>query len=323
MRTRNGFTLVELLVVIGIIALLVGIVVPTISKVREAAQVASTGSFLQQLSGAIENYAAEQGGYPGPLADRQIGPNSGLALPAAPGNQQSSAFLYGPITADATFGVTGTENLVLGLLGGLASNNGTVYYRPDTVGQGPVELRNSALNKRFQPYFTPREEQLSWRTEGTAKTGKYLDDGGPGRDTIIPEFVDNFASAMPILYLRAHRGIDAVAGVGAGSGQYTIHQVIGYTDVTPGNGTPIGLDRTAPPDAANNFHGLNSLANPADEAGTVDSALTRDKTYGFTAYFTDPDRANQPRQKDGFILISAGPDRIYGTRDDITNFGGF
>ncbi len=28
-----------------------------------------------------------------------------------------------------------------------------------------------------------------------------------------------------------------------------------------------------------------------------------------------------PRQKDGYILISAGPDRVYGTTDDLTNFG--
>ena len=28
-----------------------------------------------------------------------------------------------------------------------------------------------------------------------------------------------------------------------------------------------------------------------------------------------------PREKDKYILISAGPDRIYGTNDDITNFG--
>ena len=34
--------------------------------------------------------------------------------------------------------------------------------------------------------------------------------------------------------------------------------------------------------------------------------------------FTAP---NIARNKDSFILISAGTDRIYGTADDITNFG--
>jgi hypothetical protein len=44
-------------------------------------------------------------------------------------------------------------------------------------------------------------------------------------------------------------------------------------------------------------------------------------------YFGDPNSKNgsglftQARQKDRYILISAGPDGKYGTSDDITNFG--
>ena len=43
--------------------------------------------------------------------------------------------------------------------------------------------------------------------------------------------------------------------------------------------------------------------------------------YDAFAYFTNPAVANSPRSKDGYILISAGPDRIYGTNDDICSFG--
>src|SRR5256885_14885005 len=59
MRNRHAFTLVELLVVIGIIALLVGILIPTLGKAREAAQRAACLSNLRELSNALRIYATE------------------------------------------------------------------------------------------------------------------------------------------------------------------------------------------------------------------------------------------------------------------------
>ena len=46
---RGGFTLVELLVVIGILAILVSLLVPTLARVREAAREAECRSHLRQL----------------------------------------------------------------------------------------------------------------------------------------------------------------------------------------------------------------------------------------------------------------------------------
>ena len=61
-ESRKGFTLIELLVVIAIIALLVGMLVPTLKTAKELAQAAVCRSHLHQLSVLSMTYVAENNG---------------------------------------------------------------------------------------------------------------------------------------------------------------------------------------------------------------------------------------------------------------------
>jgi prepilin-type N-terminal cleavage/methylation domain-containing protein len=328
-RLPAAFTLLELLVVIGIIVLLAAILVPVVSQVRMKGYVATTQGQLERISAAINSYYHDWKAYPGPLANSQL-----VGWPNAANNKipLDTTVNPAPPTIDATM-ITSSENLVLGLLGILSAPDPATPGQAKYSGLPPKHdvLNLNPLRPASYHYidFTPDELSLPSGFAYAARYGSLMDNPSGkslnvdakalqptqasdpigvngqliGLDTAVPEFMDRIPEYMPILYVRANVGVAVQGGTGIAS-----------VAVTPTS--PVQYDASQL-----KSYGFNTVSfDPSGKTGdyVMPSGITVSGSDAqWIAYFMNPNLAGQPRGKDGYVLISAGADRLYGTKDDI------
>ncbi len=174
-----------------------------------------------------------------------------------------------------------------------------------------------------------------------------------GQDSPIPEFVDRFPTPgpLPILYLRARVGAKGIVSdgivtdptlspTGPALYQYDVREIAAYTMPNSATGTSIGLGTSK----QHNLQGVKQIWNLSPPSGQAPRYITVSEYPGIDTttphnnagpYFANSaipptnstsgdtfvNNTGHPRAVDQFILISAGPDGIYGTADDITSFG--
>jgi prepilin-type N-terminal cleavage/methylation domain-containing protein/prepilin-type processing-associated H-X9-DG protein len=152
----NGFTLVELLVVIGIIAVLVSILLPAINKARQAAQTVQCASNLKEVSMGIMQHAKNRFDR-GPGGGQRTSPSSasvawqeimnyeyyknGNYLPRLLNGGNIKNKLACPVAASAVFNSSGARVYAINShLTGPKSNGPPVSYGNGTRHPNPVEM---------------------------------------------------------------------------------------------------------------------------------------------------------------------------------------
>ena len=204
----RGFTLVEILVVIGIVVLLVALLLPALAGVRTKALETQTLSAMQDFSKACDFFFQEHGQYPGIVPDDILANN-----PIISSTQNAMLHLMGGYVRETDVG-TASFNADYNAPDWTELNFGgfRVKVNLGLLGAGPV-----INGRQYSPYLTPVEGQLRV-VQGAAYAAL----------TDLPTLID--AWGQPLAYVRRARPIGPLTGPIASQPQFYLETISPYIE---------------------------------------------------------------------------------------------
>ena len=187
LRAARAFTLIELVVVVGIITVLAGLVLSTVGYARKKAAIARAQNEIAVMSAACENYKADNGIYPANSDTNTLNAQTSFNPSAY---QAASLYLYNALfgaTAGSRTPNTGARSYFVFKPNMLfpADQTQTVQYIQDPFGNsyGYSTIDNPVANPSPTPGYNPTFDL--WST-----TGLSANPGNP--DTITPQWIKNW-----------------------------------------------------------------------------------------------------------------------------------
>ncbi|MDM8007065.1 MAG: DUF1559 domain-containing protein [Phycisphaerae bacterium] len=194
--TRQAFTLVEVLVVVAIIALLVAILMPAVSRVRDQARLAICGSNLRQIGTGITAYANAFRAIPhGPVVQ-----DLGGVLEPNDGTVSTSQIWTGPQEPIRS-------TMSLGLLLWQRNVTPEVLYCPGDDSNDPVEELAKIRMKKMAPGFCSFLYRQLDETDGRGQLDKLGLNGIGRRATALALDMNSLITIDPSYTRTNHKAL--------------------------------------------------------------------------------------------------------------------